>query len=96
MSDLAKKQGGTLVIDKSGPTLIGIPSVVYSDPGYDITDAVVKEVNKDRPAPVVAAPAASATTPAAAAPKPAAPAAETAAPFTVPNVGTKPDATKKP
>ena len=47
VNDLAKKQGATLVVDKSGPTLFGIPSVLYSDPSYDITEEVVKEVNKD-------------------------------------------------
>ncbi len=50
--------GATLVVDKSGPTLFGIPTVIYADPAYDITDDVIKEVNKDRPAP--AAPAAAA------------------------------------
>jgi outer membrane protein len=62
VTDLAKKQGATLVVDRSGPTLFGISSVIYSDSGYDITDAVLKEVNKDRPAPA-AAPAAGATPP---------------------------------
>lgn len=65
--DLAKKQGATLVIDKSGPTLFGIPSVLYSDPAYDITEAVLAEVNKDRPVPPPAAatpaPAATVTEP---------------------------------
>ena len=89
--ELAKRQGATLVIDKSGPTLFGIPGVLYSDDAYDITDAVIKECNKDRPAPAPTAPA-TATTPAAAAPASATPAA---APFTVPNVGTTPPA-KKP
>ena len=85
--DLAKKKGATLVLDKSGPTLFGIPSVIYSDASYDITDEVVAEVNKDRPAPaaVPAPPAAAGAQPADAA----------ATPFTVPNVA-KPDATKKP
>ena len=90
VNDLAKKKGATLVIDRSGPTLFGIPSVLYSDASYDITDEVVTEVNKDRPPAAPAAPA----TPAVAAPKPAAPAATPAAPFTVPNVGTPP--AKKP
>jgi outer membrane protein len=88
--EIAKKQGATLVLDKSGPTLFGIPSVIYADPAYDITQEVITEVNKDRPAPV-AAPAA---TPAA----PAAPGATTPAPtFTVPNVtpATPPAETKK-
>ena len=57
VNELAKQRGATLVVDKSGPTLFGIPSVLYSDPSYDMTEEVVKEVNKDRPAakPVAAA-----------------------------------------
>ena len=65
VADIAKKQGATLVLDKSGPTLFGIPAVIYADAGYEITQDVITEVNKDRPAPV-AAPAAAPTTPAAA------------------------------
>jgi outer membrane protein len=57
VNDIAKRQGATLVLDKSGPTLFGIPSVLYADPAYDITEAVLKEINKDRPAPVVPPPA---------------------------------------
>jgi len=86
--EIAKRKGATLVIDKSGPSVYQIPVVLYSDPAYDITDEVVLEVNKDRPAAPV--------TPAAAAPAitdPSTPAAP--APFTVPNVGPKPEA-KKP
>ena len=64
VNNLAKLRGATLVVDKSGPTLFGIPSVLYADPSYDMTEEVVLEVNKDRPAPVakpaVAAPAAAA------------------------------------
>jgi len=79
VNDLAKRQGATLVLDRSGPTLFGIPGVLYADAGYDLTDAVLAEVNKDRPAPTAAAPAAtpapSATTPATSSPQ-----------FTVPNV----------
>jgi len=83
VAEMAKQRGATLVLDKSGPTLFGISSVLYTDPTYDITDDVLKEVNKDRPA----------TPPAAATPAPAGTA--TAAPFTVPNVGAKPQP-KKP
>jgi outer membrane protein len=72
VTDIARRNGATLVLDKSGPTLFGIPSVLYADPAYDITDAVLAEVNKDRPAPA-AAPAAT--------PAPAA-----GAQFKVPNV----------
>ena len=80
VNDLAKRQGATLVLDRSGPTLFGIPGVLYADPGYDITDTVLTEVNKDRPAPSAAAPASSAT-PAATTPAPSG-----ASQFTVPNV----------
>ena len=97
VNDLAKRQGATLVLDKSGPTLFGIPSVLYSDAAYDITDAVIAEVNKDRPpaAPAAATPAAAKP----AAPATAAPAATAPATFSVPNVGAtpaKPDPAKKP
>ncbi len=66
--DIAKKKGATLLVDKSGPTLIGLPSLLYFDPAYELTEDVAKEINKDRPAGSASAPAA----PAAAAPKPAA------------------------
>ncbi len=66
--DIAKKKGATLLIDKSGPTLIGLPSLLYFDPAYDITADVTKEIDKDRPAgsaaPAAATPAASGDTPA--------------------------------
>ena len=47
---VAQRKGATLLIDKSGPSIFLIPSVIYSDPGFDITDEVMKEINKDRPA----------------------------------------------
>ena len=60
--DVAKGKGATLLIDKSGPTLIGVSNVIYSDASYDITEDVLKAINKDRPAsaaaPAAAAPAA--------------------------------------
>lgn len=87
VTDIAKRKGATLVLDKSGPTLFGIPGVIYSDAAYDSTDEVLAEVNKDRPAPAPAAATAPSAAPAAGAPAPA-PA------FTVPNVSTPP-ATKK-
>ena len=68
---VAQRKGATLVIDKSGPSLFLIPSVIYADPGFDITDDVMKEVNKDRPASAAAAPAASAPAAAPAAGAPA-------------------------
>lgn len=56
-AEIAKRKGATLLIDKAGPTLIGIPAVLHVDASYDITDEVLKELNKDRPA-TSAAPAA--------------------------------------
>jgi outer membrane protein len=55
-SDIAKKKGATLLIDKAGPSLIGVSNIIYSDPAYDITDEVMKEVNKDKPATAMGAP----------------------------------------
>lgn len=60
-ADVAKRKGATLLFDKAGPTAIGISNVIYADAGFDITDDVMKEVNKDRPAGAPTAPAASAT-----------------------------------
>ena len=53
--DIAKKKGATLLFDKSGPSLIGIPGLVYFDSAYDITDEVAKAINADRPAGSVSA-----------------------------------------
>jgi len=52
--NIAKKKGATLVIDKSGLSNIGAPVLIYADTAYDITDEVVDEINKDRPAPPAA------------------------------------------
>jgi|SRR5271165_1149361 len=48
--DIAKKKGATFLLDKSGPTLIGVSNVLYFEPSLDITDEVMAEINKDRPA----------------------------------------------
>jgi outer membrane protein len=61
-TDIAKRKGAALLIDKSGLTLIGITSVVYSDSSLDITEEVMKEINKDRPATSATTPAASTST----------------------------------
>jgi outer membrane protein len=83
VTEVAKRKGATLVVDKSGPSLAGIPAVIYADTAYDITDEVMAEINKDRPATPVA------TTPATPAPAPAtaAPAAEPT--VTVPGLAPK-------
>lgn len=64
--DVARRKGATIVLDKSGPTLIGVSNILYSDASYDITEEVLLEINRDRPATVSApAPAAASATPAA-------------------------------
>jgi outer membrane protein len=79
-TDIAKKKGATFLIDKSGPTLVGVSNILYFDPTLDITDEVMAEINKDRPA-VTPAPAASS------APAPAADTSSGASPqITVPGI----------
>jgi len=63
-ADVAKRKGATLLVDKSGPSYFGISNIVYTDPAYDITDDVMKEINKDRPANAPTAPATSTSAPA--------------------------------
>lgn len=65
VSEVAKKKGVTLVIDKSGFTHIGLNPVVYSDPAYDITAEVQAEINKGRPAGTITRTPATPATPAA-------------------------------
>ncbi len=48
-TDIAKRRGGTVLFDKSGPSQLGIPTILYSDISYDITEEVLKEINKDAP-----------------------------------------------
>lgn len=49
-TEVAQREGITLLFDKSGPSLLGVPAVLYHDSGFDITDAVLAEINKSRPA----------------------------------------------
>ena len=56
-SDIAKRKGATLLLDKSGPNLLGISSVIYADAATDITAEVEAEINSGRTA--TSAPAAS-------------------------------------
>jgi outer membrane protein len=62
--DIAKKKGATFLLDKSGPTLVGVSNILYYDPSLDITDEVMAELNKDRPA-VTPTPVTSSAAPAA-------------------------------
>ncbi len=63
-TEVAKRKGATVLLDKAGPTGIGISNLIYADAGFDITDDVLKEINKDRPANAPAAPAAAPAAPA--------------------------------
>lgn len=49
-NEIGRAQGATLIIDTSGPTAIGLSSVLYADPAYDITDRVMAELEKTKPA----------------------------------------------
>lgn len=62
-TEVAKRKGGTVLLDKAGPTGIGISNLIYADAGFDITEDVLKEINKDRPANAPTAPAAAPAAP---------------------------------
>ncbi|MCC5021616.1 MAG: OmpH family outer membrane protein [Candidatus Synoicihabitans palmerolidicus] len=53
--DVAKRQGAMLLLDKSGPSLLGMSVVMYYESSLEITDTVLAEINKDRPADVLPA-----------------------------------------
>ena len=48
--EVAKRQGITMLFDKSGPSLLGMPAVLYAEDGLDITAAVLAEINLSKPA----------------------------------------------
>jgi outer membrane protein len=80
-TEVAKRHGATLLLDKSGRLLIsGAPALVFVDPSYDITDEVQAEITKDRPATPVPAAAPASAAPGTAPTEPASGA------ITVPNV----------
>jgi outer membrane protein len=63
---VGKRHDATLVLDKSGPTLLGVPPVIYADSSYDITPEVIAEIEAHRPAgagSTAPAPAPASTTP---------------------------------
>ncbi len=94
VKEISKRKGGTLVIDKSGPSAFRIPVVLDVDPAFDITEEVIAQINKDRPAAAPAAAVPAGTTPVRVAP------ATTPAPatggFSVPNVNKPAEPAKKP
>jgi outer membrane protein len=48
--EAAKSHGATILLDKSGITVLGAKAVLYSDPAYDVTDEVAAAIAKDKPA----------------------------------------------
>lgn len=46
----ARDAGYAFVFDKSGNTLNGVPTIIYSQDAADITDEVIKTLNKNKPA----------------------------------------------
>ena len=45
---IANRKGANLLLDKSGPNLLGISSIIYSDASMDITAEVEAEINRGR------------------------------------------------
>jgi outer membrane protein len=75
VKQVADTHNATLVLDKSAVSPIGAPVVIYADSSYDITDEVIAEIAKHKPA-----------TPAAAAPDASAPSTAAPAPSTSPDM----------
>ena len=50
----AKDAGYLLVLDKSGNTLNGLPSLVFAQDNLDITADIIKILNKNAPTPAEA------------------------------------------
>jgi outer membrane protein len=48
VADRVKAESYQLVFDKSGPSLNGVPIVLYSLDSYEFTDAVITALNKTR------------------------------------------------
>lgn len=71
--EIAKKKGASFAVDSSGRSVNGAVTFIWASDEVNITDEVVKEVNKDRPPTITPPPAAPAPAAApAAAPAPAA------------------------
>lgn len=65
VSDKVKAENFDFVFDKSGPSLNGVPIVLFSRDSYDFTDSVINALNKNRSSAdsPLAAPAATPVTP---------------------------------
>lgn len=50
VDDIVKARGYDLVIDVSGKSLNGVPSILYSKPDYDFSQEIIDTLNKSKPA----------------------------------------------
>jgi outer membrane protein len=50
IDEIVKSKGYDLVIDVSGKSLNGVPSVLFSKPDYDFSQSVIEQLNKTKPA----------------------------------------------
>jgi len=57
VQDKVKAESYDVVFDKSGPSLNGVPIVLYARDSYDFTDAVVSALNKNKGSAETSAPA---------------------------------------
>jgi outer membrane protein len=60
VADKVKAENFDFVFDKSGPSLNGVPIVLYARDSFDFTDTVITLLNKNRTTSDTAAPAATA------------------------------------
>jgi len=63
VADRVKAENFDFVFDKSGPSLNGVPIVLFSRDSYEFTDAVITALNKTRGKESAEAPAATPVTP---------------------------------
>lgn len=88
VNQVAATHNATLVLDRTAVSGTGGPVVIFSDPSYDITDEVIAEIAKHKPA--VTAPTPDAAPAAPSAPSMSAPAASPDTPsITVPGAPSK-------
>jgi outer membrane protein len=50
IAEIRKQRSATVVLDTSGRTSNGISAILFSDPGFDVTDEIITELNKSKPA----------------------------------------------
>ncbi len=62
VSDKVKAENFDLVVDKSGPSLNGVPIVLYSRDNYEFTDTVITALNRNKGKDTSEAPVAPTTT----------------------------------